>query len=317
MTSSTESVAERSIGDPEAGKRSPVGLIGVGVMGRCMLTRLIEAGHDVVAFDLSESAREFASGLGAHVVEGTPAVVSQADVLILSLPASAHVLSTVRTIEPFLTSRHIIVDTSTVDPATSKEGARIAGLKGARYVDAPILGRPSAAGKWLLPSGGPEDAIINVRPILETFARSAVRVGDTGTGNAFKLLNQLMFSVINGISAEVMALADTLGIDRRTFYDVVANSGAATVSGLFKETAGRIVDERFDDPTFTVELLVKDAGLGLEMAKSAGLNPQIAGFVQSINESAKAMGFARLDTSALYTMFRESFTKDAVNNHQM
>lgn len=317
MISSTESIAERKGQDPEQNNRTPVGLIGVGVMGRCMLTRLIEAGYEVTAFDLSGSAREYASGLGAHMADSTTDLASRANVLILSLPASAHVLSTIRTIEPFLTSRHIIVDTSTVDPATSREGARIAGLKGARYVDAPILGRPSAAGKWLLPSGGPADAIETVRPILETFARSAVRVGDTGTGNAFKLLNQLMFSVINGISAEVMALADTLGIDRRTFYDVVANSGAATVSGLFKETAGRIVDERFDDPTFTVELLVKDAGLGLEMARSAGLHPQIAGFVQAINEDAKAMGFARLDTSALYTLFRKSFTKDAANNHQM
>jgi 3-hydroxyisobutyrate dehydrogenase-like beta-hydroxyacid dehydrogenase len=183
------------------------------------------------------------------------------------------------------------------------------GAKGASYVDAPILGRPSASGNWLLPCGGTEEAIEYASPALLTFAKKVVRVGEIGAGNALKLLNQLMFSVINGVSAEVMALTEVVGIDKKAFYDVVANSGAATVSGLFKETARRIVSEEYDNPTFTVELLCKDAALGIQMTKDAGVTPLIAGFVQIINENAKGKGLAKQDTSAITKVFSEHFSK--------
>lgn len=306
MTSSTESSVETIIAAKSS--ISPVGIAGVGTMGRCMLDHLQKAGFKVAAFDPSPSAQDYVKTQGAILLTSPAELAERTKLIILSLPAAKQVLETVNALLGKLTPGHIIVDTSTVSPETSREGARLVAVRGARYVDAPILGRPSAAGKWLLPSGGPADALEEARPALETFARAAVWVGDTGTGNAFKLLNQLMFSVINGISAEVMALADVLGVDLKMFYDVVANSGAATVSGLFKEAAGRIVDEHYDDPTFTIELLCKDAGLSIQMAMNAGVSPIISNYVQSINETAKESGLAKLDTSSLYKVFRDSFT---------
>ena len=299
MTSSTESQS-----------KAPVSLIGVGVMGKCMLDRLVAAGRPVFAYDPFPAAQDYAAGHGAKLLSGPAEAPSRAEVILLSLPAGKQVLEVVGALAGGLTKDHVVVDTSTVDPGTSRDGARLAEAKGARYLDAPVLGRPSAAGNWFLPAGGPEEALEKARPFLLTFAREAVRVGDHGTGNVFKLLNQLMFSVINGVSAEVMAIADSLGVDRKTFYDVIAGSGAATVSGLFKETAGRIVKEKYDEPTFTVELLCKDAGLGLGMAKGAGVSPAIAGFVQTLNEEAKAGGYAKEDTSSLYKLFKERYAKE-------
>ena len=299
MTLSTESINE--IGT--------VGVIGVGVMGRCMVERLKNAGFTVAAYDPFPGAQAFIKEQGARLMERPADLAENAKLIVMSLPAPQQVFDTLNAIIEKITAQHVIVDTSTVSPETSREGARIVGTKGARYVDAPILGRPSAAGNWLLPSGGPEEAIAFARPALETFAKAAIRVGDTGSGNVFKLLNQLMFSVINGITSEVMALTDVMGIDRKVFYDVISSSGAATVSGLFKETAARIVEDRYDTPTFTMELLCKDAGLGIQMAKDAGVSPLIAGFVQSINENAKGKGLAKQDTSSLSKVFMEYFAK--------
>lgn len=299
MTSSTGSTSDTST----------VGLIGVGTMGKCMLDRLQNAGYTVAAYDPFPGAQDFVKERGAILATDQADLAAKAKLIIMSLPAPKQVFETLSAILEKLTSDHIIVDTSTVSPETSKEGSRIVGTKGARYVDAPILGRPSAAGSWLLPAGGSVEAIEYAKPALQTFAKAAIRVGDTGAGNAFKLLNQLMFSVINGISAEVMALTDVMGIDRKVFYDVISNSGAATVSGLFKETAGRIVEDRYDAPTFTIELLCKDAGLGIQMAKEAGVCPLIASFVQSINENAKGKGLAKQDTSSLSKVFRDYYSK--------
>lgn len=289
-----------------------VGIIGVGTMGKCMLDRLIASGYDVAAYDPFPAAQDYAKEKGAVVVANPAELAKSAKLIIMSLPAPKQVFDVIggeNGLLESLTDKHVVVDTSTVDPKTSKTGAEMVAVKGASYVDAPILGRPSAAGNWLLPSGGTESAIEFATPALLTFAKKVVRVGDTGSGNAVKLLNQLMFSVINCVSTEVMALTDVVGIDKKVFYDVVANSDAATVSGLFRETARRIVSEEYDKPTFTVELLCKDASLGIEMAKNAGVTPLIAGFVQMVNENAKGKGLAKQDTSAITKIFEEHFSK--------
>lgn len=293
-------------------KIETVGIIGAGTMGKCMVEKLLENNFKVAVYDAFPAAQEYAKGKGAMVVASPAELAKLTKLIIMSLPSAKQVDEVINGENGLLgavAKGHVIVDTSTVSPQTSKEGAELAGSRGASYVDAPILGRPSAAGNWLLPCGGSEEAIEFARPALLTFAKSAIRVGENGAGNALKLLNQLMFSVINGVSAEVMALTEVVGIDKKAFFDVISNSGAATVSGLFKETARRIVSEEYDNPTFTVELLCKDAALGIQMTKEAGVTPLIAGFVQMINENAKGKGLAKQDTSAITKVFSEHFSK--------
>ena len=293
-------------------KIETVGIIGVGSMGKCMVEKLLANDFKVAVYDAFPAAQEYAKEKGAIVVSSPAELAKLTKLIIMSLPAAKQVNEVINGENGLLgalTEGHVVVDTSTVGPQTSQQGAELVGAKGASYVDAPILGRPSAAGNWLLPCGGNEEAIEFAKPALLTFAKSAVRVGENGAGNALKLLNQLMFSVINGVSAEVMALTEVVGIDKKAFYDVVSNSGAATVSGLFKETARRIVSEEYDNPTFTVELLCKDAALGIQMTKDAGVTPLIAGFVQMINENAKGKGLAKQDTSAITKVFSEHFSK--------
>ncbi len=293
-------------------KSGKVGLIGVGTMGKCMLDRLMANGFKVAAYDPFPAAQDYVMGKGGEVAASPAELAKEAKLIIMSLPAPKQVFEVISGdsgLLDSLTDEHVVVDTSTVSPQTSQKGAEIVAAKGASYVDAPILGRPSAVGNWLLPSGGPEKAIEFALPALLTFAKKVVRVGGNGTGNSVKLLNQLMFSVINCVSTEVMALTEIVGVDKKVFYDVVANSDAATVSGLFRETARRIVSEEYDNPTFTVELLCKDAALGIQMTKDAGVTPLIAGFVQMINENAKGKGLAKQDTSAITKIFEEHFSK--------
>lgn len=293
-------------------ENEPIGLVGVGTMGKCILNGLIKGGYQVIAYDPFPPAREYAAAQGAVTVESPAELAAKAKVIYMSLPKPQHVLDVVNGENGLMRSlngEHIVVDTSTVDPETSRICAKLVEKKGAHYIDAPVLGRPSAAGKWLMPAGGEKEYVDYLQPVFSCFARKAVHVGDHGAGNVFKLLNQLMFSVINGVSAEVMALTEVLGVDKKVFFDVVSQSGAATVSGLFCETAGRIAEDRYDDPTFTVELLCKDAGLGIQMAKEKGITPMIAGYVQQINEYVRdEEGLAKMDTSALVQYFQKMYS---------
>ena len=289
-----------------------VGLVGCGRMGRCMLESMLNAGFSVIVYDSFPGAAEAAAALGAERAETPAALAAKASVILLSLPGPAQLESVIFGADGLsdgLREGHIVIDTSTVDPQTTRGIAARLAEKDASYLDSPILGRPSATGKWMLPTGGEPAALERARPILLTFAANAVSVGDSGAGNALKLLNQIMFTCINAVSSEVMAICEHVGIDKKVFFDTVGGSSAATVSGLFREVARNIVEENFNTPAFTVDLLIKDTKLALQMAKDADAPSVIAGTVQMYNEIAHAQGLGAQDTSALYKVFSQHYDK--------
>ncbi|QQO08969.1 NAD(P)-dependent oxidoreductase [Breznakiella homolactica] len=290
-----------------------IGVIGAGNMGKCIISKLIEQGRSVTVFDAFPEALRWARDNGAGTAPSPLALAKECAVIIMSLPGPAQIETVLfgeAGMYEGLSPDSVLVDTSTVDPDTTKTNARRTAERGAAYLDCPILGRPSAAGKWLLPTGGDSAVLDYVRPVLLAFAREAIHVGESGAGNALKLLNQMMFSAINAVTCETLAIADHVGIDRKIFYETVANSGAATVSGLFKEVGKNIVDENFDNPTFTVDLLIKDARFALEMAKAADAPSIISSSVQTYNQLGHASGMGNLDTSALVHLFEKLYQKD-------
>lgn len=284
----------------------PIGLIGAGVMGHCMVLALKSKGYDVVAYDVSPQALDHVTKEGALALDNPAAVAEASDIVLLSLPGSKQCQAALFGSDGLAGASHpvIIVNTSTIDREASQQFA--AQLpEGFCYLDGPILGRPSALGKWLIPVGGDAQAIEQVRPVLETFAASVVPVGEVGNGNVLKALNQLMFTVINAVSSEVMALAEASGLTKEMFYHTVAASSAGTVSGLFKEVGGNIVANHFDEPVFTVDLLIKDTQLALSLATQLGRPSLIGELVQLKNKYAQAKGYGSLDTAALFKIFQE------------
>ena len=291
-------------------KIETVGLVGCGRMGCCMLESMIKGGYKVVAYDVFEAATERAKNMGAEIAATPQELAGKAKVIVMSLPGPVQleaVLFGENGLSKGLSNEHVVIDTSTVDPQTTRHNAEGVRATGAEYLDCPILGRPSATGKWMLPTGGEAEVLEYVKPVLLTFAANAICVGQSGAGNALKLLNQMMFSCINAISSEVMAICDHVGIDKNVFYDTVASSSAATVSGLFREVGKCIVNDAYDTPAFTVDLLIKDTKLALQMAKDAKAPSMIAGTVQMYNELASANGLGAQDTSALYKLFDRHF----------
>lgn len=289
-----------------------VGLIGCGRMGMCMLESMVKAGYSVFCYDAFPSALDLAVKAGGVKTESPRELAEKTSVILMSLPGPKQLEDVIfgeNGLNEALTDKHIVIDTSTVDPKTTRSLAERVSEKGSCYLDSPILGRPSAAGKWMLPTGGDPKALERAKPILLTFSSDAISVGDSGAGNALKLLNQMMFTCINAISSEVMAICDHVGIDKKAFYDTVASSSAATVSGLFREVGKNIVEDNFDKPAFTVDLLIKDTRLALQMAKDAGASSVIAGTVQMYNEIASGQGLGGKDTSALFKVFSRHYDK--------
>jgi 3-hydroxyisobutyrate dehydrogenase len=181
--------------------------------------------------------------------------------------------------------------------------AALALAKGVGYVDAPVLGRPATVGKWALPAGGRKEDIDQCRPVLSQFAAHVLHVGPSGSGHKIKLLNQMMFGAINAMTAEMMAIASKIGIEPKLLYETITASQAGTVSNLFKELGGRVASDNYDNPTFTVDLLIKDIRLGVKMAKECGAPPILGRTVELVNEISQTQGFGSSDTSSMWKSY--------------
>jgi 3-hydroxyisobutyrate dehydrogenase len=283
-----------------------IGLIGVGVMGRTVAQKIIEGGHRVLAYDVSPACSQKATALGAAIASALADVAREAKIILMLLPGPDDVAGCVAGPGGLLAAAApgaVIVDMSTIDPATTVAMAEQARARGVGYVDAPVLGRPATIGKWALPAGGRPEDIDRCRPILALFAAHVPHVGPSGSGHKIKLLNQMMFGAINAMTAEMMAVAERVGIAPKLLFDTITLSQAGTVSNLFKELGGRVAAGNYDNPTFTVDLLIKDVTLGVKMAKAGGAPPILGRTVELINEIAQAQGFGSSDTSAMWQSY--------------
>ena len=284
-----------------------VGVIGLGTMGGRMVRALLGAGHDVVVYDVSEAAVARAVEDGAKAVGSVAEIAPASSLALLSLPRPGDVIDVVAGADGLLSRAprgFVVADTSTVDPGTTRRMADRAAEAGVGYLDAPVLGRPDACGRWTLPVGGGAEDLEVARPALEAIARNITHAGTSGSGNAIKLLNNLMFGAINAITAEAMAAASFVGLSPRKFYETVAESGAATVSNLFREIGPKMLEDDFS-PAFTIDLLSKDNSLALAMIEDAGGSVIVGNAVETLNGLARAAGHGHEDTSAAVKVYEQ------------
>ncbi len=282
-----------------------IGLVGVGTMGLLVASALAKAGYRVIACDVDPRSLQRAQDLGAVPVDYPQHVAEQTDRILLVLPGPAQIEAVVTGDRGLLAgaqSGQVIIDMSTVDPATTHRMGARAEEVGVAYLDAPILGRPGTLGRWVLPVGGDAAIVARCRPVLEELARKVIHVGPLGAGNTLKLLNALMFAAINAMTAEMMAIAVKAGLPPRILFETIAESQAATVSGLFKEVGAKIIARDFT-PIFPIELLCKDNRLAIGMARACDAPPVLANTVQVLNALASARGLGAEDTAALIKVY--------------
>jgi 3-hydroxyisobutyrate dehydrogenase/2-hydroxy-3-oxopropionate reductase len=284
-----------------------VGIVGAGVMGRRAAERVSAATYPVIVYDVVAAATRDLACDRITIASDLAGVAANADVVLMYLPGPAQVVECVGASDGLLETARpgsVIVDQSTVDPSTSQAMARLAAAKSVGYLDAPVLGRPGMVGKWALPVGGAASDLDKCAPVLRALAANIFHIGPSGAGNQVKLLNQLMFGAINAMTAEMMAIAEKVGIAPKLLYETITASQAGTVSNLFKELGARIAADDYRDPTFSVDLLIKDVRLAVEMAKAHAAPPLVARSVEFLNEAARAQGLGALDTAVMWKCYR-------------
>ncbi len=282
---------------PDPLKGAAVGVVGLGAMGWPMARTLHGAGTSVLALDTNAECRRRAEDAGIPVATSLGVLARHCRVVVLSLPTPSVVEAA---IGELLAGSHelILLDTSTNDPQTAQRMEEELRRVDGSYADCPVLGRPERVGSWTIPVGGSDTAYEVARTTLAPLASDVVHVGAVGRASAIKVLNNLMLGTINAITAEVLVLAEAVGLDPGVFVDIVLDSGAASVSGLFKDVAPRAVEGRFE-PTFSLRLMHKDNALALGMADDARVPMMVGRAAQTLNTMGLAAGHGDEDSIAV------------------
>jgi 3-hydroxyisobutyrate dehydrogenase-like beta-hydroxyacid dehydrogenase len=273
-------------------------------MARALTTR-----GPVVVYDAASAARSRAGNAGLRVAGSLTELAPSCSTVLLSLPSAAVVEDVVAEIAPAAPGL-LILDTSTIGPDDSRRIGALALAEGSMYLDTPILGRPEMVGSWTIPVGGPAAAYDAVVAVLDPVAARVVHVGDLGVAATLKVANNLMFSVINAVTAEALLLAQAAGLDPGVFVDTVVDSGAATVSGLFRSIAPRAVDGDFT-PTFSLELVRKDNDLAVQLATALGLELSVGSAARDLHDRAVLAGHGAEDSIAVLRLLEEEFGQEA------
>ncbi len=238
-----------------------IGFVGLGNMGGPMCERLLRHGYNVVAFDLDADRVEGAVAEGARAAESAADCASGVDLFLTSLPRPDHVESVMRGDGALdaLDSGSVWVDLTTNRPELVNELA-VAAPEGVAVVDAPVTGAVDGArtGRLTLFIGGDDDtAVERATGVLEHLG-TVIACGRLGSGNVVKLVtNQLWFAAAAAIG-EGFALGMRHGVDLATLYGAICNSVGD--SFVARHDAPSIFAGHYD-PSFTLDLCVKDLGL--------------------------------------------------------
>lgn len=255
-----------------------VGVVGLGRMGLAMATTLQRAGVPVVGFDIAAPVRERAGSAGLEVAGGLADLLADCPSVLASLPDDAAVTGLVEGPVGLLEapSGRLLIDTSTVEPATSRRLAARLDAAGHAMLDAPVSGGPAgaAAGTLTVMVGGAEADLARARPVFAALARTVVHVGPSGAGAVAKLVNNLLCAAHLLTNAEAMRLAEAAGVPAARVLDAVnAASGRSAVSEI--NLPRWILSGTFDSG-FTMGLMRKDVRLAARLIDSCGLGAPLS-----------------------------------------
>lgn len=282
-----------------------VAFVGLGNIGGRVIAHLVKAGHDVAVFDLNGAAVQAAVEEGARSAASAAQAAEGAEAVFLSLPTPAIVEAVVGEILPCADRGTVIVDHSTIDPDTSRRLAATAAVEGVTFLDAPVSGgvQGAEAGTLAIMVGGDEAALAKVRPLLETYAASVVRVGDSGSGQVVKLANNLITAINIAALGEALTTTVRQGVDLDTAVSVLTKSSANSnvLSGYFPRTL--FTAER---PTgFALDFMHKDLGLFLASAAAGPVPLPLSNAVRDLFSIGRRLGRGGKDFTSVVEFYED------------
>jgi 2-hydroxy-3-oxopropionate reductase len=279
-------------------------------MGKPMSRNLLKAGHQLVVYDVVESAVDEIVAAGAAKGDSAADVAARSEITITMLPDGPEVEAAVTGPGGVLggaVAGSIIVDMSSISPLVAQRVAAACAAKGVEFIDAPVSGgEPKAIdGTLAIMAGGKQEVFDAVLPLLQCMGASATLTGPVGAGNVTKLANQIMVAVNIAGMSEALVLATKAGLDPEVVFNAV--KGGLAGSTVLNAKAPMVIGRNFK-PGFRIRLHQKDLRNALLAAEAMKVSLPFTSLAQQVLIALMNDGHGDLDHSAI-AMFIEDMAK--------
>jgi 3-hydroxyisobutyrate dehydrogenase len=284
-----------------------IGFIGLGTMGAPMARRLLEAGHDVTVHNRTRQREEPLEALGARRATSPRECARDRELVITMVSDTPDVQAVVLGEEGAVEGMEegsVLVDMSTISPATTRLIAAALEDHGVAMLDAPVSGGSEGAanGTLSIMVGGDEAVLERVRSVLDVLGTTVTHVGPVGSGQVTKAVNQVIIAGTYAAIAEGLALGLAAGIDIEAAHAAVSG-GAAGSWGLTNRGPNMIHNHY--PLGFRTRLHRKDLGIALASARDLGVAIPLAAYVEQLETSLVKRGYGDEDVSNIARIVRE------------
>lgn len=285
-----------------------IAFIGLGNMGIGMASNLAKAGHEVRALDISKEAVTRAVEAGCVGAKDTHDAVTDADVVVTMLPAGKHVRMVYGDeggVFDHAAPGTLFIDSSTIDVATARGVISTAEHKGFQMIDAPVSGGVggAAAGTLTFMCGGTKDAFEKAKPLLDLMGKNVFHAGDAGNGQVAKIANNMLLGIHMIGTCEAFNLAEKLGLDAQTFYDISSTaSGQNWSMTSYCPAPGPVESAPSNNdykPGFAAAMMLKDLRLAQDAATTARAATPLGTQAEALYSLMEASGKDDLDFSGI------------------
>jgi 3-hydroxyisobutyrate dehydrogenase len=277
------------------------GMIGLGAMGLGMARNLAKAGYLTAVYNRT-TAKTAEFKVPAFDLPET--LAAEVDIVLICVSADRDVLDIVGAITKTIKPGSIVVDMSTISSETAKKAAACLAEKQVAFLDAPVSGGVEGAknGTLAMMVGGDADALEKARPVLEAMTGRIIHMGEIGSGQATKAVNQVMCAGINQAVTEALAFGEAQGLAMDKVIDVI--SGGAS-GNWFLLHRGLTMTQGTFAPGFKLALHHKDLKICQAIAAQTGVSIPLADMTVTDYEELMAEGYGDEDISALYRMKKQ------------
>ncbi|MEG2300891.1 MAG: NAD(P)-dependent oxidoreductase [Acinetobacter sp.] len=278
-------------------RHTKIAFLGMGLMGSRMATRLLQAGFEVAVWNRTRSACDALIDLGA--TDLTLQNIADYPVVLTCLADDKAALSVYEQIEPFLTAKQVIIDFSSLSVEQTLSLAARAEQKQVQWIDSPVSGGTIGAeqGTLVIFAGGDAQTIQDLSLIYNILSQRVTCMGNTGTGQATKICNQLIVAANSTLIAEAVALAAKAGVDTRLLAPALA--GGFADSKPFQILSPRMATHLFEPVQWKVQTLSKDLNNALQLAAQHQLDIPVAARALQQLQAHQQQGYAEADLASV------------------
>ena len=282
-------------------KKTKIGWVGTGVMGRWMCQHIMNLGYSATVYNRTKEKAEPLLNSGATWADDPGSVAAASDVIFTIVGFPPDVREVYLGDNGILKSAKtgcIIVDMTTTEPSLAQEIYEQAMTQGISSVDAPVSGGDVGAreARLSIMVGGDSEVVETIMPLLEAMGKNIVYQGGAGAGQHTKMCNQITIAGTMIGVCEGLLYGYKAGLDLKTMLSSI--SGGAAACWALSNLAPRILQRDFD-PGFFVEHFIKDMGIALDEAEKMNMSLPGLALVHQLYLAVKAQGHGRLGTQAL------------------